>query len=98
MDMQPAFDPDNPSTTMQPAVEASTASSPRTTPPDKLRVLHICSGKLYGGVETVLVTLARLRHCCPSMEPHFAVSFEGRLSQELADAGAAVHFLGQTRT
>ena len=62
-----------------------------------MRVLHIHSGNLYGGVETVLVTLARHRDLCPAMEPHFALCFEGRLSGELADAGVAVHLLGNVR-
>ncbi|MBV9770678.1 MAG: hypothetical protein JOZ32_13975, partial [Bryobacterales bacterium] len=49
-----------------------------------MRVLHISSGNLYGGVETALVALARFRHYSPAMEPEFALSFEGRLSGELA--------------
>lgn len=62
------------------------------------RVLHVYSGNLYGGVETVLVTLARYRNLCPAMEPHFALCFEGRLSAELAAAGVPVHLLGRVRT
>ena len=61
-----------------------------------MRVLHIHSGNLYGGVETLLTTLARYRDFCPSMESHFAVCFEGRLSKELNEAGAPVHLLGKT--
>ena len=30
-----------------------------------MRVLHIVSGRLYGGVETALVTMARCRLLCP---------------------------------
>jgi glycosyltransferase involved in cell wall biosynthesis len=62
-----------------------------------VRVLHVNSGNLYGGVETILVTLARLRHLCPSMEPHFAVCHEGRLSEELRAAGVPVYVLGRVR-
>jgi len=62
-----------------------------------LRVLHLNAGNLYGGVETVLVTLARARELCPSMEPHFAVCYEGRLSRELKAAGVPLYFLGQAR-
>jgi glycosyltransferase involved in cell wall biosynthesis len=62
-----------------------------------MRVLHVNYGKLYGGVETILVTLARLRHLCPSMEPSFALCEEGRLSQELEDTGADVHIVGSVR-
>jgi len=63
-----------------------------------MRVLHLCSGNLYGGVETILVTLARCRDLCPSMDPHFALAFEGRLSRELEAAGVPVHLLGAART
>ena len=45
-----------------------------------MRVLHIHSGNLYGGVETLLVTLARHRDLAPEMESHFALCFKGRLS------------------
>ncbi len=62
-----------------------------------MRVLHIYSGNLYGGIETMLVTLARHRDLCPSMEPHFALSFEGRLSEELNVAGVPVYMLGNVR-
>jgi glycosyltransferase involved in cell wall biosynthesis len=64
---------------------------------DRLRVLHVNSGNLYGGVETLLVTLARLRHLCEGMEPQFALCHEGRLSRELLAAGVAVHQLGKVR-
>ena len=55
-----------------------------------MKVLHISSGNLYGGVEVLLATLAREQACCPEMEPHFALCFEGRLSPELIEFGAAV--------
>lgn len=62
-----------------------------------MRVLHLYSGNLYGGIETMLVTLARCRDLCPQMESHFALSFEGRLSEELKAAGSPVHLLGNVR-
>jgi glycosyltransferase involved in cell wall biosynthesis len=63
-----------------------------------MRVLHVYSGNLFGGIETMLITLARCRNLCPEMEPHFAVCFEGRLSEELRTTGAPVHMLGAVRT
>jgi glycosyltransferase involved in cell wall biosynthesis len=63
----------------------------------KLRVLHVHSGNLYGGVETTLVKLARLRDRCPDMESSYALCFDGRLSDELMAAGAVVHRLGGVR-
>jgi len=57
----------------------------------------VTSGNLFGGIETVLVTLARLRHLCPSMIPSFAVCFPGRLEEELRRTGAPVYNLGAVR-
>lgn len=62
-----------------------------------MRVLHIHSGNLYGGVETMLTTLARRRDLCPGMEPHFALCFEARLSEELEACGARVRHLPNVR-
>jgi glycosyltransferase involved in cell wall biosynthesis len=60
-------------------------------------MLHVNYGNLYGGVETILVTLARLRQLCPVMEPSFALFEEGRLSQELKATGVPVHILAGAR-
>jgi glycosyltransferase involved in cell wall biosynthesis len=62
-----------------------------------MRVLHIVSGRLYGGVETALVTMARCRSLCPELEPEFALCFDGRLRDELTAAGTPVHMLGEVR-
>jgi glycosyltransferase involved in cell wall biosynthesis len=61
------------------------------------RVLHIVSGNLYGGVETLVITLARYRQSCPALDQQFAVCFEGRLKRELLADGATVHELGAVR-
>jgi glycosyltransferase involved in cell wall biosynthesis len=60
-------------------------------------VLHISAGNLFGGVETVQVTLARHRALCSQMKPHFALCFEGRLASELRSTGASVYVLGAVR-
>ena len=62
-----------------------------------MRVLYIHSGNLYGGVETLLATLARHHNLCPEMEPHYALCFEGRFSEELTAAGVPVHLLCKVR-
>ena len=62
-----------------------------------MRVLHVHSGNLYGGVETFLVTLARCRHFCPSMEMRVALCFDGRIGDELRAAGLPVDLLGEVR-
>jgi len=62
-----------------------------------MRILHIGSGNLYGGVETIQATLARYRHECPQMEPHFTVCFEGRLSRQLRELEVPLHNVGAVR-
>ena len=62
-----------------------------------MRVLHVHSGNLYGGVETLMVTMAREGYRC-ALHAEFALCFEGRLADELREAGATVHPLGSART
>jgi glycosyltransferase involved in cell wall biosynthesis len=62
-----------------------------------MRVLHVYSGNLYGGIETLLVTMARSRALCPAIEPQVALCFDGRLSAELAATGVPVHRLPEAR-
>jgi len=61
------------------------------------RILHVHSGNLYGGVETILMTLARRQGDCPHLQQQFALCFQGRLSRELAGLGAPVHSIGSVR-
>lgn len=67
---------------------ASMASSPATS------ILHVYSGNLYGGIETLLSTFARSGNLEPSMRMEYALCFPGRLRDELRAAGAVVHDLG----
>jgi glycosyltransferase involved in cell wall biosynthesis len=67
------------------------------TSSSRIRILHICSGNLYGGIERFLHTLAAQRDQCPGLQPEFALCFEGRLADELRATGAAVHLLGGIR-
>lgn len=68
------------------------------TPSTPLRVLHLHSGNLYGGVETMLATMARHAPIVPDMTSLFALCFDGRLAGELRAAGHPVHLLGGVRT
>jgi glycosyltransferase involved in cell wall biosynthesis len=63
-----------------------------------LRVLYVHSGNIFGGVETLMLTLVKHQSVCPEMEPVFALCFAGRFSEELAALGATVHQLGNVRT
>jgi glycosyltransferase involved in cell wall biosynthesis len=62
-----------------------------------VKVLHVYSGNLYGGVERFLITLARERALAPEMDPAFALCFEGALARELRQTGAPVEILGAAR-
>ena len=61
-----------------------------------MRVLHLYSGNLFGGIETILLSLAR--HGVANGVAHeFALCFDARLAAELRSAGAAVHLLAPVR-
>jgi len=62
-----------------------------------LKVLHLCAGNMYGGVERIVSECAISRALCPSMTPSFGVCFEGRLSEEIEASGAACVRLGAAR-
>src|SRR5262249_30857899 len=62
-----------------------------------LRVLHVTSGNLFGGVEVLLLTGAGHRQRCRDREPEFALCFRGRFREALLATGARVHFLGRVR-
>ncbi len=67
------------------------------TAPKKLRALHINSGNMLGGVESVLLTLAEFASTCPDFEQEFALAFEGRFADSLRAAGAKVHILPEAQ-
>jgi glycosyltransferase involved in cell wall biosynthesis len=62
-----------------------------------MRVLHVYSGNLFGGIEAILIALARSRSLCPGVEHEFAVCFQGKLARELTRVGAPPHHLGPVR-
>jgi glycosyltransferase involved in cell wall biosynthesis len=62
-----------------------------------VRVLHVHSGNLYGGVETFLATLSRCRGMTPSMQMAVALSFDGAIGRELRAAGVETPLVGEVR-
>lgn len=65
--------------------------------PAPLRVLHLCAGNLYGGIERIVAECARSRALCASMAPSFALCFDGRLARELESFGVRAAHLGDVR-
>jgi glycosyltransferase involved in cell wall biosynthesis len=82
-----------------PAREQALSETARPVIPEyePMRVLHVHSGNIYGGVETMLLTQARQRDSFPAMEMAYALCFGGRLSEELTAVGARLHWLGEAR-
>ncbi|MEP7305028.1 MAG: glycosyltransferase family 4 protein [Acidobacteriota bacterium] len=62
-----------------------------------MRVLHVYGGSLFGGIESMLVTLAREQNACPPLRHEFALSGDGLVGPALAAAGALVHPLPLAR-
>lgn len=62
-----------------------------------MRILHIHSGNLFGGVETLMLTIARERDCVPVLESRFALCFESTLARKLIEERASVEMLGTVR-
>jgi len=61
-----------------------------------MRILHIYSGNLFGGIEAILISLAR--HASLGSDTHeFALCFDARLAESLRAAGAPVHLLAPVR-
>jgi glycosyltransferase involved in cell wall biosynthesis len=62
-----------------------------------MRALHVHSGNLWGGIEAMLVTIARHEQAVSSMRSAFALCFDGRLAVTLRTVPAPVHDLGAVR-
>ena len=65
-----------------------------------MRLVHVASGRLFGGIEQMLVTMARERRVTPDVSVTFVVAAPARLNrlcQELDASGATVHALGDVR-
>lgn len=68
-----------------------------TAPEQPLRVLHVHSGNMLGGVEAVMVTLAERGLGAGGLISAFALCFDGALRDRLVGAGAHVALLGPVR-
>jgi glycosyltransferase involved in cell wall biosynthesis len=62
-----------------------------------MRLLHVYSGNLYGGVERMLVTMTAPVSAIPGMQHEVALCYSGRLRDELQEARVVVHMLPSAR-
>ena len=62
-----------------------------------LEVLHVHSGNMFGGVESLLITLARHQNAEPNTHHSFALCFKGLLSERLSQEGSTPVSLGAVR-
>jgi glycosyltransferase involved in cell wall biosynthesis len=62
-----------------------------------MRILHVHSGNLFGGVERILIALARHKKISSEFEHAYALCFPGRLADELSESGAEVFSLPSLR-
>jgi glycosyltransferase involved in cell wall biosynthesis len=62
-----------------------------------IHVLHLHSGNILGGVESVLSTMAEYSSACPQMHQSFALVFDGKFAESLRATGAVVHILPEVR-
>jgi len=62
-----------------------------------MRILHVHSGNIFGGVERILIALSGHRKFSAEYEHAFAICFPGRLADELSKNGAEVFLLPSLR-
>lgn len=59
-----------------------------------MNILHVYSGNLFGGIESMLLSCARVPHRASGVDQSFALCFDERLASELRALGRPVHLLG----
>lgn len=62
-----------------------------------MTALHVSSGRLFGGIEQMLLTIAGCAGTTADLASAFAVAAPGRLADGLRDLGAATCILGDVR-
>ena len=62
-----------------------------------MRILHVNAGNLYGGVETMLLTLARESATDPAVSHSFLLCYPGNLKERLDAVGADVTLISTPR-
>jgi len=62
-----------------------------------MKVLVVNPGNIFGGIESLILSTAEMRHARPELEPTFGVCFEARFSEHLVACGARVVCFGEAR-
>lgn len=65
--------------------------------PAGLRVLHLHSGNMMGGIESLLLTIAGCVDLTPEVRHEFALTFDAQFARQLRERKAKVHLLPQAR-
>ena len=65
--------------------------------PEVLKVLHVHSGNMIGGIESVLLTLAEFAGTRREFQQEFALAFDGPFADSLRATGATVHILPEVQ-
>jgi glycosyltransferase involved in cell wall biosynthesis len=66
-------------------------------PGSVVRILHLHSGNMMGGIESALQTMADFSGACPDLQQEFALAFGGAFAERLRKAGANVHVLPEVQ-
>src|SRR5882724_96077 len=61
-----------------------------------MRLLNIHSGNIFGGIESLLITLTEHQASVEDLDVNFCLCFEGRLASELRTK-STVHMLSEIR-
>jgi glycosyltransferase involved in cell wall biosynthesis len=72
-------------------------TDPQVPADQTLKVLHVHSGNMIGGIESVLLTFAEFATTCPKLQQRFALAFDDRFARSLRSTGATVHTLPEVQ-
>lgn len=80
-----------------PKLEPEHRQSSPVTSGRPLRVLHLHSGNMMGGIESILLTLAECADLAPNLHQEFALTFDSSLAAQLRSKQVRVNLLPQVR-
>jgi glycosyltransferase involved in cell wall biosynthesis len=63
----------------------------------KIKVIHFGAGNLFGGIEVMLVTLAKYQYQIPGLNQKFAFFFEGKAAFRIQSHGCPVKIFPETK-